>query len=128
MVHVHAPYYSIALGAYPLNKRNALPKCTPGAVTRVGIVPLVEFYPPGHPDLARRVAEETEQACNVIYLAKHGLISFAPDLGRACDIAEEFEQNARIYVITGGRVPLLSDDEISWLRQGRKKDDRSRCR
>ncbi|MHC1759981.1 MAG: class II aldolase/adducin family protein [Negativicutes bacterium] len=112
VVHLHSPY-SIALGAFPLNKQSVLPPCTYGAVTRVGKVPMVEFYPPGRPELIRRIAEELPHAQNAVYLAKHGIITFAENLGRACDIAEEFEQNAKIYVLTAGKVPLLSDKEVA---------------
>lgn len=117
VVHVHAPY-SIALGKYPLDKMDVLPPCTYGAVSRVGKTPYVEFYSPGHPDLIRRVAEEVPNAENAIYLAKHGFITFAKDLGKACDIAEEFEQNAKIYVITDGKAPLLTPSEIEAIRKG----------
>lgn len=120
VVHVHAPY-SVALGAYSLNRKDVLPPCTYGAVTRVGKTPYVEFYGPGHPDLIRRVAEEVSNAENAIYLAKHGFITFASDLGRALDIAEEFEQNAKIYVISAGKVPLLTPMEIEAIRTGGRK-------
>jgi len=116
VVHLHSPY-SIALGALPLVETDALPYCTYGAVARVGRVPLVEFYAPGHPDLIRRVAQVTPQAENAIYLAKHGVISFGKNLSQACDIAEEFEQNAKIFVMTGGKVPLLTAEEIAVVRQ-----------
>jgi ribulose-5-phosphate 4-epimerase/fuculose-1-phosphate aldolase len=119
VVHLHSPY-SIALGAFPLNKSDVLPPCTYGAVTRVGRVPLVEFHPPGHPDLIRRITEELPNAENAVYLAQHGIITFAKDLGRACDIAEEFEQNAKIYVLTAGKVPLLTAEDISGLRGVKK--------
>lgn len=124
VVHLHSPF-SIALGAFPLKSKDVLPPCTYGAVTRVGKVPLVEFYPPGHADLIRRVAEELLDAENAVYLAKHGIITFAEDLGRACDIAEEFEQNAKIYVLTAGKVPLLTPREVSCLRglQGEQKPE-----
>lgn len=120
VVHVHAPY-SIALGAFPLNERDVLPPCSYGAITRVGKTPYVEFYSPGHPDLIRRIAEETPNAENAIYLAKHGVITFAGDLGKALDIAEEFEQNAKIYVMTAGKVPLLTPLEIEAIRTGGRK-------
>ncbi|MHC1761059.1 MAG: class II aldolase/adducin family protein [Negativicutes bacterium] len=59
-------------------------------------------------------------AQNAVYLAKHGIISFAKDLGRACDIAEEFEQNAKIYVLTAGKIPLLSEEEVADVLGGKK--------
>ena len=119
VVHLHSPY-AIALGAFSLNDRDVLPSCTYGAVVRVGRVPMVGFHEPGHADLIGRVADELKNAENAIYLAKHGIITFAEDLGSACDIAEEFEQNAKIYVVTGGKVPLLDPNEVERLRRIKK--------
>jgi ribulose-5-phosphate 4-epimerase/fuculose-1-phosphate aldolase len=116
VVHLHSPY-AIALGAFSLNDRDVLPPCTYGAVVRVGRVPMVGFHRPGQPDLIRGVTDELRNAENAIYLAKHGIITFAGDLCAACDIAEEFEQNAKIYVMTGGKVPLLDPKEVDRLRR-----------
>lgn len=119
IVHVHS-VYSIALGKYPLDIKDVLPPCTYGAVTRVGKVPLVEFHAPGRPELFQRIAEELPCADHALYLAKHGLIAFAKDLEAASDIVEEFEQNAKVYVLTDGKVPLLTPQEIESLRGVKK--------
>jgi ribulose-5-phosphate 4-epimerase/fuculose-1-phosphate aldolase len=116
VVHLHSPY-AIALGAFSLNDRDVLPPCTYGAVVRVGRVPMVGFHRPGQPDLIRGITDELRNAENAVYLAKHGIITFAEDLYQACDIAEEFEQNAKIYVVTGGKVPLLDPREVDRLRK-----------
>lgn len=120
VVHVHSPF-AIALGGFGVDRDNAVPLCTPGAVTRVGTTPTVEFHSPGHPDLAKRVIEVLPSAENAIYLEKHGLITFALTLDKACDIAEEFEQNAKIFVVSGGRSLLLTNDEVDNLKRGGKK-------
>jgi ribulose-5-phosphate 4-epimerase/fuculose-1-phosphate aldolase len=78
---------------------------------------MVGFHRPGQPDLIRGITDELRNAKNAIYLAKHGIVTFAEDLWSACDIAEEFEQNARIYVVTGGKVPLLDPKEVDRLRK-----------
>lgn len=116
IVHVHSPY-AVALGAFPLNESNTLPACTYGAITKVGKAPLVEFLTPGQPDLFNRVSEVIPNADNAIYLAKHGVIAFAKNLEKAWDVAEEFEQNAKIYVLSAGKVPLLTAAEIECLRK-----------
>jgi len=116
VVHVHSTY-AIALGAFALDKQDVLPPCTYGAVTRVGKVPWVEYHTPGQAELFRSVGEKLPQAENALYLAKHGMVTFAQDLGRACDVAEEFEQNAKLYVVTGGVIPLLTQDEVLQLRE-----------
>jgi ribulose-5-phosphate 4-epimerase/fuculose-1-phosphate aldolase len=116
VVHLHSPF-GLMLGMFEeLDQDDFLPPCTPYAVSRVGRVPVVEYYTPGSQILAQRVRERTGQAGNAIYLAKHGVITFASNLGRAADIAEEFELTARLYVLTGGRIPLLSTAEVKELR------------
>jgi len=35
-------------------------------------------------------------------------------------IAEEFEQNAKIYVVTNGKAPLLEPSEVERLKRMKK--------
>ena len=116
IVHVHPPF-AIMLGAYRQGQRDdVLPICTCGAVTQVKKVPAVDYFRVGSPKLLERIGEVARTAEHAIYLEKHGLITFAADLALAGDIAEEFEQNARIFVMTQGRVPVLTEKEVAELR------------
>jgi ribulose-5-phosphate 4-epimerase/fuculose-1-phosphate aldolase len=116
IIHVHPPF-AIMLGAYRQGQRDdVLPICTYGAVTQVKKVPAVDYYRVGSSKLLDRIGEVARTAEHAIYLEKHGLITFAADLAMAGDIAEEFEQNARIFVMTQGRVPILTEKEVAELR------------
>lgn len=121
IVHVHSPF-AIMLGAYRQGQRDdVLPICTYGAVTQVKKVPAVDYYRVGSPKLLERIGEVVRTAEQAVYLEKHGLITFADNLAMAGDIAEEFEQNARIFVMTQGRVPVLTEKEVAELRDERGK-------
>lgn len=116
VVHLHAAS-SIALGcmAEPTDAGNVLPAVSVYAALRVGRVPLIEYVRPGTQELAARV----EAACggvNALLLANHGLVTWAPTLDAAVEIAEELEQSARIWLATGGRARVLTDADVAALR------------
>lgn len=114
VLHLHSSA-AIELGclAEPTDDGNVLPVVTSGAITRVGRLPLLEYMTPGKPRLAERI----EGACgtvNAILLQNHGVLAFAPTLDQAVDILEELEQNAGIWLRSGGRARLLDDHEMSY--------------
>ena len=116
VVHLHAAS-SIALGcmAEPTDTGNVLPAVSVYAALRVGRVPLIEYVRPGTAELAARV----EAVCgdvNALLLSNHGLVTWAPTLDGAVDLAEELEQCARIWLATGGRARVLTDAEVAALR------------
>lgn len=114
VLHLHSSA-AIELGclAEPTDDGNVLPVVTSGAITRVGRLPLLEYMTPGKPRLAERI----EGACgtvNAILLQNHGVLAFAPTLDQAVDILEELEQNAGVWLRSGGRARLLDDHEMSY--------------
>ncbi|MBP2019983.1 ribulose-5-phosphate 4-epimerase/fuculose-1-phosphate aldolase [Symbiobacterium terraclitae] len=113
VLHLHSQA-AIALSclAVPTDTGNVLPAVTSGSVTRVGRVPLIEYIPPG----AQRLAERIEAVCrsvNAILLQNHGVVTYAPALDQAVDIAEELEQNIKVWLMTGGQARILTDDELA---------------
>jgi 3-dehydro-4-phosphotetronate decarboxylase len=112
VVHLHSPA-SLALSALvrPTDDGNVLPVLSSYAVTKVGRVPMLEYIAPGAPRLFERI-EELCGDVNAILLQNHGLIAFASSLELACDIAEEFEANARAWLATLGQARALSDAEL----------------
>jgi ribulose-5-phosphate 4-epimerase/fuculose-1-phosphate aldolase len=115
VVHLHSPF-AMVLAQYDLPNDDFLPRCSPGAVSRVGKVPVIEYYKPGSSILAKRIADTALEADRAIFLARHGIITYAASLSEAADIAEEFEHNARLYVLSEGKIPLLSEAEAEELR------------
>ena len=115
IVHLHAPS-SIALGcmAAPTDTGNVLPAVSVYGALRVGRVPLLEYIQPGTARLAERVGQVCHDV-NALLLSNHGLVSWAPSLDAAVDIAEELEQSARIWLATGGAARVLGDDDLATL-------------
>lgn len=112
VLHLHSPN-AIALSAIaaPTDDGNVLPVVTSGSITRVGRVPLLEYIQPGAPRLAERIGEVCGRV-NAILLQNHGVLTYAPTLEQAVDIAEELEQNVKVWFMTGGRARLLPDEDV----------------
>ncbi|HYF77152.1 MAG TPA: class II aldolase/adducin family protein [Symbiobacteriaceae bacterium] len=113
VLHLHAAA-SIALScmAETTDTSNVLPAVTSGAVTRVGRLPLLEYISPGAPELADRI----EALCgnvNAILMQNHGITCYAPSLDQAVDIAEEAEQNIKVWLMTAGTARILTDAELA---------------
>jgi len=115
IVHLHsAAAIALSCTAEPTDIGSALPLCSVYAALRVGRVPLIEFVPPGTQALADRV----DQVCtgvNAVLLANHGQVTWAGDLDAAVDLAEELEQTARIWMMTGGSARTLGEAEVAAL-------------
>lgn len=115
IVHLHsAAAIGLSCTAEPTDTGSALPLCSVYAALRVGRVPLLEFIPPGTPALAARAAAVC-QGVSAILLANHGQITWAADLDAAVDLAEELEQTARIWLMTGGTARTLGEAELAAL-------------
>ena len=76
-------------------------------------VPLAPYATFGTPELARNIVAAIGDS-NAVLLANHGLVTAAPDLPTAFNIAEEIELVARIYyqTLTAGEPKLLSDAQM----------------
>lgn len=113
ILHLHSPA-AIALSciAVPTETGNVLPVVTSGSVTRVGRLPLIEYHPPGSNELCRRVAEAC-RGVNAVLMQNHGLITFAGSMDLAVDIAEECEQNIKVWLMSGGAARVLTDAELA---------------
>lgn len=115
IVHLHsAAAIALSCTAELTDTGSALPLCSVYAALRVGRVPLVEFVPPGTQALADRVG----QVCagvNAVLLANHGQVTWAAELDAAVELAEELEQTARIWMMTGGAARTLGEAELAAL-------------
>jgi 3-dehydro-4-phosphotetronate decarboxylase len=113
IVHLHSPN-AIALSclAVTTDTGNVLPVVTSGSVTRVGRLPHIAYLPPGGVELARRI-EELCGGVNAILLQNHGIITYAPTMDQAVDIAEEAEQNIKVWLLTYGDARVLTDEELA---------------
>lgn len=96
----------------PTDTGNVLPVITSYSLPGAGRLPLLEYLKPGSAALAERI-EAVCAGVNGMLLQNHGVITWAPSLDQAVDIAEEIEQNIRLWFITGGQARVLTDAEMA---------------
>lgn len=114
VIHAHSPY-SISVASMINHPNNEiLPALTPGFVMRVGKLNLVPYYMPGTSKLCTNVVKYIK-SCNAVLLQNHGLVAIGKDIEHALNIAEEVEENAKIYILTNREARTLSSVEIQEL-------------
>ena len=99
-----------------LDPANALKAFTPYYVMRVGALPVIPYYRPGHPDIAREL-EARALTGRAFLLANHGVVVTGSDLTDAVDNTEELEETARLhFILRGENIRYLTDDEVNDLK------------
>lgn len=117
IVHLHSTYLTALSCLEELDPADALRPFTPYYVMRVGTLPLVPYYRPGHAELARETAERFAGGARAVLLANHGAVVVGKNLVEAVNNAEELEETAKLYFILGDRkIRYLTDAEIAELR------------
>jgi len=119
--HLHGPHI-IAASTMLEPGPSTLPALTPGFVYYAYPLPMIPFMVPGSPDLAKSVSEAlSDKESYALLLKNHGLVTVGKSFEEALNIAEEIDEAARIYVLTGGKVapiPSGNIDTIKSLRNG----------
>ncbi|HBL6043959.1 TPA: aldolase [Escherichia coli] len=119
VVHLHSPWLT-ALSCLPCTTpENCLPPLTPYYVMRVGKLPLLPYFKPGHEDIATALSHIAADSIAAL-LANHGPVVSGRTLREAVFNAEELEDSARIWLTLKplGYVPLSAKD-IAELEQAR---------
>lgn len=115
VVHLHS-VHSVALSMMPdVDPDNFLPPLTPYGIMKLGKVKLLPFFLPGDDAMgdAVRALGGTRSA---VMLANHGPVVSAKDLEGACYAIEEFEDTARLAMMTRGMNPRgLTEAEVAAL-------------
>jgi ribulose-5-phosphate 4-epimerase/fuculose-1-phosphate aldolase len=119
--HLHGPYI-IAASTMVDPGPTSLPAVTPGFIYYAYPLKMLPFAVPGSADLAKSVTEAlSEKGSCAVLLKNHGLVTAGKDLREALNIAEEIDEAARVYVLTGGKThPIAREDidSIKSIRQG----------
>lgn len=98
VVHLHSTW-SVAVSCLAdIDAADVLPPLTAYYLMRIGSLPLVEWFPPGHPDLGTAVAAYAEKH-HAVLLANHGPVVAARSLEAAVYAMEELEETARLFMI-----------------------------
>ncbi len=116
VVHLHSTYAVAVSCQKGLNMEDAMPVLTPYYAMRVGRLPVVPYLPPGDPRLAPEVGKRAA-AAKAILLQNHGPITVGEDLLQAAALAEELEEQAKLYFILGSRGRRLTRKEIGELKK-----------
>ena len=115
VVHLHC-CHSVALSMMPdVDEDNFLPPLTPYAIMKLGKVKLLPFFMPGDPAMGEAVKSLAGKHTAVM-LANHGPVVAANDVEAACNSIEEFEETAKLAMMTRGFHPrALSEEQVRSL-------------
>ncbi|MEO0917101.1 MAG: aldolase, partial [Pseudomonadota bacterium] len=118
VVHLHCTY-SVALSMMPdVNHDNFLPALTPYGIMKLGKVKLLPFFLPGDAAMGQAVRDLAGKR-SAVMLANHGPVVASSDVQAACDAIEEFEETARLAMLTRGMKPpgLSADDQRALIEK-----------
>lgn len=117
VVHLHSTFAVAASIIADVNVDDVLPPLTAYYVMRVGRLPLVPYFKPGDPALAKAVALHARKN-HAVLLANHGPVVAGKTLLDAQYAAEELEETAKLSLFLSGRTvrpltPEQRDDLVS---------------
>ncbi len=117
VVHLHSTYATALSILDGLDPDNVLTPITPYAIMRLGKVALLPFFLPGDAAMGEAV-RALRGARTAALLANHGPVVAGTSLKTAIDAMEEFEETAKLMILTHGMGRRrLSDDEVAALVQ-----------
>lgn len=117
IVHLHSTH-SVAVSCLKeIDPKNVLPPITAYYVMKVGILPLIPFFPPGSLDLAAAVREAASKH-HAVLLANHGPVVAGKTLADAVYATEELEETSKLYLmLRGEETNFLSPEQAADLRK-----------
>jgi 3-dehydro-4-phosphotetronate decarboxylase len=113
IVHLHATYSAAVSCMDGLDHANCIPPLTPYFVMKIGRLPLVPYFRPGDPALAKAI-ETFADKHNSILLSNHGPVVSGETLESAVYAIEELEETAKLFLLLrGSSVRILTCDQIN---------------
>lgn len=116
VVHLHSCYATAVSCLEDLNLNDAMPVYTPYYAMRLPCLPVVNYYPPGDPALGPAV-EAAAARSPALLLRNHGSITIGRSLQEAGGLAEEIEEQARLFFLLGSRGRALTPEQVAELRR-----------
>jgi len=116
VVHLHSCHATALACLDDLNTGDAMPVYTPYFAMRLPCLPVVDYFPPGDPALGPAV-EAVAARSPAVLLRNHGPIAIGRTLKEAAALAEEIEEQAKLYFLLGSRGRALSTSQIAELRR-----------
>ncbi len=120
VVHLHSTYATAVSCLQFDGEGEILPVYTPYFAMRIPCLPVVPYLPPGHPDLAQHVRAAAARS-PAILLKNHGPVTAGRTIREASALAEELEEQSKLYFLLGGRGDRLTPEQIAVLRGGKPK-------
>jgi ribulose-5-phosphate 4-epimerase/fuculose-1-phosphate aldolase len=116
VVHLHSCYATAVACLEDLDLSDAMPVYTPYYAMRLPCLPVVDYHPPGDPALGPAV-EAAAKKSPALLLRNHGSIAIGRSLREASALAEEIEQQAKLYLLLASRGRVLSSEQVAELRR-----------
>jgi len=116
VVHLHSCYATAVSCLDDLDLTDAMPVYTPYYAMRLPCLPVVEYVPPGDPALGPSV-EAAAAKSQALLLRNHGSIAIGRSLKEASALAEEIEEQARLFFLLGSRGRTLTPEQVAELRR-----------
>lgn len=111
VVHTHSPCATAVSCVAGLDDGDALPPLTAYYAMRVEALPLVDYRPPGDPQLAE-IAGVVARSHAAMLLRNHGPVAAAENAAAAVDVIEEIEHTAALFLaLRGQAIAPLSAQE-----------------
>jgi L-ribulose-5-phosphate 4-epimerase len=115
VVHLHSTY-ATAVSCLPVtDPSDALPVFTPYFAMRIPCLPVVPYLRPGHPELATTV-RAAARLSPAMLLKNHGPITAGKTIREASALAEELEEQSKLYFLLRGCGEVLTPEQIAELR------------
>jgi ribulose-5-phosphate 4-epimerase/fuculose-1-phosphate aldolase len=115
VVHLHSTFATALSCLADTDPNDAVPPITPYVVMRVGKVPVLPYSMPGSADVAPWVRARAPEHAAVL-LANHGPVVTGLSLDSAVFASEEFEETAKLVVLTRSlSVRQLTAEQIAEL-------------
>jgi ribulose-5-phosphate 4-epimerase/fuculose-1-phosphate aldolase len=117
IVHLHSTYSAAVFCMDGLDCDNCIPPLTAYYAMKIGRLPLVPYFRPGDPKLAKAVGRLSCRHCAVL-LANHGPVVSGASLVSATNAIEELEETAKLYLLLRGTpTKPISEVEIAELTE-----------
>jgi ribulose-5-phosphate 4-epimerase/fuculose-1-phosphate aldolase len=115
VVHLHSTYATAVSCLSVADANDALPVFTPYFAMRIPCLPVVPYLRPGHPDLAEAV-RAAARLSPAMLLKNHGPITAGKTIREASALAEELEEQSKLYFLLRDRGEVLTPEQIAELR------------
>ncbi|SIO56707.1 3-oxo-tetronate 4-phosphate decarboxylase [Paraburkholderia phenazinium] len=115
VIHTHSTHLVALTLAGVWSEADVLPPITPYYVMKVGHIPLIRYRRPGDPQVAERIAALAGTVRGVL-LERLGPVVWERSVAQASYALEEFEETARLWLMTNPRPSPLDDAALEELR------------